>query len=203
MACTPGPPPTGRRGVQEMARRRHVVIGTGCDASGPEEATVEDDRQKAMEGVMHHSRSHSGMPMPRRKRNRWLWSAAAVVLAAGCAGAANRAMPSPAGDSGIASPAATSLSGRVLLRGGPLRADGEMALNGTPAEGMTVAVMQGSHRIASVVTGPDGKFTFDLSPGWYALVSSCSTITAHPETQETVQVEAGARAVQNLTCHVP
>jgi len=68
---------------------------------------------------------------------------------------------------------------------------------------MTVAVMQSNQTITSAVTGPDGKFTFNLSPGSYVLVSSCSTITAQLETRETVQVEAGPPAVQDLTCHIP
>jgi hypothetical protein len=86
------------------------------------------------------------------------------------------------------------LSGVARLYGGPIRPDGTMGLDGDPGQDVHVTVSAGGKAVATLVTGVDGTFTFDLPPGRY-VVKGC--------TQFHIVIEAGRTTTHDLTCPVP
>ncbi len=132
------------------------------------------------------------------------WTLAVIAVVAVCAVSGCRQASSAAQSSLRASPsAATSpasvsgvIKGTVRGYGGPLKPNGQMALNGQPFGSTKVTVVDGRGLGATSVTGPDGAFSFALRPGDYVLRSSCGQPVA-------VTVNPGRTVHHDLRCDVP
>jgi hypothetical protein len=102
-----------------------------------------------------------------------------------------------AGGSDPASVAASgTLTGRVLMYGGPANATtGKQALSGVPEPNVTVTVQSGSGSITRTTTDAAGRFTFHVTPGTYTL-QNCGE-------QVHVEVRAGRSISEDCVMPVP
>ena len=122
-------------------------------------------------------------------------SAAGFVLSAialgGCA--SNR----PAAPVVSTSSALATVSGTVRIYGGPMRPDGQMALNGSPMAAVAPVVVKQSGRVtARSSTTSAGRFSVHLPAGTYVISAGCSE-------PATVVLAAGERLARDLRCDVP
>ncbi|HVA60919.1 MAG TPA: hypothetical protein VNG13_10360 [Mycobacteriales bacterium] len=98
-----------------------------------------------------------------------------------------------------------TLVGQVKYYGGPEMfpsAGGgtpHMALEGAPGRGVLVIVSSGGLRVASMATGQDGRFQFELESGRYLL----STAASDGCPESSVLVRAGIRTQHYVICNVP
>lgn len=116
-----------------------------------------------------------------------------LLLAAACAGHRQLRPPRTAG----AAQQPVPVSGYVGLFGGPLNPKtGLMALNNSPESDARVTVWSTGRRVAETVTGPDGRFLINLTPGRYTVRADCG------QAKPLVVTAEQARRVM-LSCDVP
>jgi hypothetical protein len=87
-----------------------------------------------------------------------------------------------------------TVTGVARVYGGPPKANGQMAVDGSPGVGTTLTATQNGRPVASVVTGADGSYSFTLAPGSY-VVTGCAYVT--------VVVVARQIVHQDIGCPIP
>ncbi len=88
-----------------------------------------------------------------------------------------------------------TLTGLVTITGGPITANGRMALNNRPEAGQSVAVTSPRHPTITAITDAAGRFTISLPTGDYTVAANCGT--------ETVTISDGPATSITLACQVP
>lgn len=119
----------------------------------------------------------------------------ATLITAGCASGSAAHDGGPTGQPDSAGTGLLSV--RIAMYGGPMRPDGHMALNGSPATEQPVQVRGAHGRTWHASTGSSGTAVFTVPAGTYRVSSSyCGIPTS-------VTLAAGTSRPVTLQCDVP